>query len=306
MWAHYRRQFSRLEGLYGVSLTLDPKAGIEPGNSVPVLRKEVWPKFYEKLRYECGTKRDIDWAYFMVVDQVKGKLAHLHGVLSTPALEPEDIHTLWYRSHGGISDSIKRIQTPEHLDRTIGYALRAHFDDVRRRKEGDAPLFRPFCSHDIAFRNEESRSKRRKAVQAEKGRPTFRSEEACQEWLNRRLVDLEGSEVYVAGEGDGKLIQHVPGNGSKVELDHEQVEWFELLEVYPSRDEIPILEEYECDVSYSAPTHSEGGSSRNSMASVPEINPSKRSTSFTDDDGIQHRWDPDTRRVERKPVRNSR
>jgi hypothetical protein len=42
------------------------------------------------------------------------------------------------------------------------------------------------------------------------------------------------------------------------------------------------------------------------MASVPEINPSKRSTSFTDDDGIQHRWDPDTRRVERKPVRNSR
>ena len=143
--AHFTRQFSELDNVAAVTLTLDPKCGIKKHLSRKYL-VYTWNKFVRRIQRHCRKHGYAKFNYCAAIEYQRNGYAHLHAVATLPITD-EDIIKHWTESGGGICVYIDRYgnRNRSHNDErsiakmvgyTMKYALKeaGSFTASKRRK----------------------------------------------------------------------------------------------------------------------------------------------------------------------------
>ncbi len=127
--AHLVESMAELPGLHFVTLTLDPKCGVEPADSRGYLIA-AWSKYRKRLnRRSSGPV-----AFACTVEPTRIGMAHLHGVISCPGVDASTLASEWFAVGGGVVVDVQRLDGDRgDVARRVGYTVKYALKDAAER-----------------------------------------------------------------------------------------------------------------------------------------------------------------------------
>ena len=164
--AHFVETFAPLSGVLFVTLTLDPKTGLEEAVSRKYVQ-HVWSKWRKRLRRLC-LKRGSTLRFMRVIEYQHNGQAHVHAILTAERLTADEIAAAWFASGGGVVCDVQELEGDRgELARRVGYVVKYALKDAM---SPDAPRGRHYVetSEGIGYGSAAAIAQRQAYV-AEKG-----------------------------------------------------------------------------------------------------------------------------------------
>jgi hypothetical protein len=129
--AHYTHLFVRLPAPTFVTLTVDPKCGLDPERSRRFV-VELFSRFRKRLNRAVRAKdcrQQLHYVATIEHQRATGQ-AHLHAVLSAPGLSGDEIAEAWFECGGGAAADAQPLGSADDCARHVGYALKYALKDA--------------------------------------------------------------------------------------------------------------------------------------------------------------------------------
>lgn len=149
---HFSRIFSGLPRLTFMTLTVDPKNGVNLEHS----RKYIidrWSVFRKRVH------RRGRFVYLAVPESHKSGYTHLHVLCSIPeSVTEENVRSAWFDLGGGVVMDVQHLDTREERpEQVVGYVVKYAFKDALEGKGRRSLL----CSSGVSFHSEKYKAERR-------------------------------------------------------------------------------------------------------------------------------------------------
>lgn len=121
---HYVRLFASLDAPQFVTLTLDPKTGLDPERSRKFLvdRFARWRKRINRRVKQHDCRASL--TYVAAVEfQKRTQLAHLHAIIDAPGITAEQIGDQWFQCGGGAVCDVQPLGSGDEIAQKVGYSL---------------------------------------------------------------------------------------------------------------------------------------------------------------------------------------
>lgn len=128
--AHYSDTFSAFDDVWFVTLTLDPKIGLDESDSRKFII-DAWSKWRKRIDRRCA-KSGGKFQFVRVVEFQRSGMAHIHAVVSAPGLDQEELAAQWFECGGGVVCDVERLDgDASSVARRVGYAVKYALKDAK-------------------------------------------------------------------------------------------------------------------------------------------------------------------------------
>lgn len=127
--AHFVEAFAPLSGVLFVTLTLDPKTGLDESESRKYVQ-HVWSKWRKRLRRLC-LKRGSTLRFMRVVEYQSNGHAHVHAIMTAEGVSGDEVAAQWFASGGGVVCDVQELDGDRaELARRVGYVVKYALKDA--------------------------------------------------------------------------------------------------------------------------------------------------------------------------------
>lgn len=145
---HFTRVFSALPGLHFITLTLDPKVGIETDDARKYLLY-AWSMFRKRV-HRMAKAVESTFHFCAVPEEHESGYYHLH-VLASVQLDEAALRSAWFQVGGGIVMDVQAIDKKAlQVERVVGYILKYVFKDAGKAR-GSISRRSLLCSRGLSY-----------------------------------------------------------------------------------------------------------------------------------------------------------